>query len=153
MGPDVVNEVFQRKGPKLTALRIAQVREKHSLSEMYLVLGGDPQGPRHSKQTAGDHLFVLHSLTHMQFLLDDFGCDGIVIFYDGGDHLSVFCSFCVHNYQAIHNWHSKKIGWPMVRHRCASLKLQGPIARTEKGDPRSEVSVAVADELNWIRTE
>ncbi|MHB0972013.1 MAG: hypothetical protein ACYC7A_21745 [Thermoanaerobaculia bacterium] len=152
MGADVMDEPFLRKKNYLTDSQLAPVRQKNGLSEFYFVLGGDPEAPGYNRQIAGDHLFVLHSLTHMRYVLDDsIGFDGIVVFHDGGNQLSVFCARCVRNHQALHNWQAKKKKLSIIRHRCATLTLQGPIARDVNGDITFDhVSVDLADESSWV---
>lgn len=152
MGSDVLDLAFQRKRDALTHARLSAVRDKYELSEVYLVLGGDPEARAHARQIVGDYLFVLHSLTHMRVVLDDsFGVDGIIVFHDGGDQISVFCAACVRNHQALHNWRAGEMGLSVTRHRCSSLTRRGPIAKNSSGEvAEDDLSVDLADESSWI---
>ena len=149
MGADVMTEAFERKGPKLTRAVRTEVDARHRLDEMYLVLGGDPEGPRHTKQYSGDYPSLLHALTFMGYVLADTAFDGIVIFHDWGDAVSVFCTLCIRNHQALHNWRAEDTLDHLLAHRCAALKLRGPTTRFEGGEWR-KCFVHVEDEARWI---
>jgi hypothetical protein len=85
----------------------------------------------------------------MATVLDDVGFDGIIIFYDGGDQLSVFCARCLRNHQARHNWRARHLS--IERHSCASLKVQGPIATIVTGEVAfRDVIAKPEDEADWV---
>ena len=134
MGPDVVSAALEGKGPKLSQKDRSRMNDEHALVELYLVLGGDPDGPRFTKQT-GDYADLLHSLTYMPYVVTDAGFDGIVIFHDFGDAVSVFCTTCIRNEQAAQNWRAKEVGvHGFVNHTCASLCIQGPTMKIANAD-------------------
>lgn len=142
MGADVIGEAIERKLPSLTRAARGALDQRHQLDELYLVLGGDPEGPRFTRQISGDHPQLQHCLTYMRPVLDDVGFEGIVIFHDAGDAVSVFCTGCIRNDQVTKNWRSRSAGLQSVDHSCASLTLKGPTMMVvdENGSaiPRSE---------------
>ncbi|MBW3563388.1 MAG: hypothetical protein KY459_01520 [Acidobacteria bacterium] len=152
MGPDVMNEVFQRKAPSLNSAEGDRIRCDYRLEELYLVIGGDSSGRRHTKQTA-DYPFLLHSLTYMSFLLDQVGVDGVILFHGDRGPVSVFCALCVRNHQTLHNWRARQLDLRPIRHRCARLKLRGPTRRPNTGELLSNVTVNDSDENEWSMKE